>query len=204
MAKSLILDKYVCIYCNIDRSTKRGDHIPPQSMFPTATYFGQVPCCKGCNDIYAALDSHVKPLLSILSEHTPTSVIESTKRGLRRGKAHFDALQLQDTVRDGAPRFLISLDRPQFHMWLERLVKGLHYLKYNQRLADSATIVSTVDKNIQDYPVGKELLDDWLSSSSSSLDHMFMAYEVPLDIPNKHYWITVFYSKLAFFSEVSV
>jgi hypothetical protein len=87
---------------------------------------------------------------------------------------------------------------------MQRLIKGLHFLEYQERLEDNATIVSHVDKNLQDYPAGRMLLDEWLSRTTGSLDKMFIAYEMPLDIPNKRFWITVFYSKLAFLSEVSL
>ncbi len=76
-------DNQICIYCNKKYSTRRGDHIPPQSFFSKHRRYDliQVPCCQECNNEYSAQDPQVRNFIAILETNESHPVVKSEIQG---------------------------------------------------------------------------------------------------------------------------
>jgi hypothetical protein len=66
------LENEICIYCNVNPSTRRGDHIPPQCFFKDKRGFPllQVPCCTECNVKVSNHDQLVRNFVVSLEENS--------------------------------------------------------------------------------------------------------------------------------------
>ena len=71
------LENEICIYCNVNLSTRRGDHIPPQCFFKDKRGFPliQVPCCKECNVKVSNHDQLIRNLVVSLEDNSQHPVV---------------------------------------------------------------------------------------------------------------------------------
>src|ERR1039458_5404504 len=62
----------ICIYCNLNLSTRRGDHIPPQCFFKEKRGFPliQVPCCLKCNGKVSNHDQLMRNFIVALEDNS--------------------------------------------------------------------------------------------------------------------------------------
>src|ERR1700733_2645519 len=138
----------ICIYCNERKSTSRGDHVPPQGIFPDGTAGVIVSCCYECNHAYSEMDEIMRNKLSFLLTCAPQEVRNSAIRALKNSPAKFSQLEthaVQD--REGQERIMIKFNNnPEaLDMWFERIIRGLAFDRSGVCLLSSLSFKTTVN-----------------------------------------------------------
>jgi hypothetical protein len=144
-----------CVYCHADDGDS-ADHVPPKAFFPRARRSNllTVPSCTRCNNalskdeeyVLAALmfsDAGVSLVGKELWNERISRMFEKNK-GLRRRFAR-DFHQVE--LRTPAGIFLehrtgFNYDAPRFTRVMEKIVRGLYFEEFNERLPVDCPIAS--------------------------------------------------------------
>lgn len=163
------LELQKCIYCGLRYSTKKGDHVPPQSFFPEPRGFSliQVPCCLICNGEFSKVDDIVRDYLSgeIRNEKHSTVINHVSKKRNRswdRNPAKVEAFSkntspfpekvlLDGKVLEG---HAMNLNIPEFHVFFKRIALSLLWEEFKIRSYEEKFEWQTVESLNEDAQEG--------------------------------------------------
>ena len=146
-----------CVFCG-RRGKLSKDHVPPKCLFPKGSRSGliTVPACPQCNlsssgdDEYLRLvlvtnrDSEVHPAVRSLRPTVLRSLIKPTKRGF--AAAFWSSIRDLDIFSPGGIYLCTAkgfqMDSDRVHRIVAKIVQGLFWYEYEQRLLDSHRVVA--------------------------------------------------------------
>jgi hypothetical protein len=190
-----------CYFCGrelLKRDISK-DHMPPSCIFPDAKPDNliTVKCCKSCHAEFQILDERMRNYIAIIAGQKSGEVGQKAKNvvlgspGLVRD--FLSHTEEHPTLVDytGHPRLLFYFTKDELNRWLIRIVKGLHFNRYRERLADGWTFEVTARPEI------------WLQDSSSfpmeeGLQlRPYFVYGV-VEEKEGNFWVLVFYDHVLF------
>jgi len=143
-----------CVLCGIHDSTRTGDHLPPQCIYPPPRTpnmeLHKVPACESCNNLAARHDEGFKVVLNFLTgefRDKPDDVISSLAKTI----GHNDKIahQIFSTRRrvyaDRGSGILepvteVSFPMESYNSVIERIVRGLFWCETNKIMPQDAEV----------------------------------------------------------------
>lgn len=210
----------LCIYCGQRESTRKGDHVPPQSFFPSSRMHPliQVPCCTECNVIISADDERVRNLFvsvdmvenhpvieTELREKRNRSLVKQKKKGgvTTRNLEHLlKSTQLKDRYSEGgiylgqAPALIVN--QPVVHRFIDRMARALHHHRYNTGFIECEIEKSNViDGELQEF------FETYRPTSHESFgEDIFLYAEFTPDPHQISLWLMRFFGFVEFWASV--
>ncbi len=204
-----------CVLCGERPSTRKGDHQPPECLYPRPrtpnVRLNSVPACDVCNRGASSDDEEFKIMLGIfVGEHREDSerVIDSIQRTLIKNKRlvrHLALHSQQGYANCGRgvlePTVGVDFDGKAYWSVISRMVRGLHWLEKNNILAPEARIsvmpFAQLDRSSAESV--RELMNmvqvKWLNQST-------FAYKCAYEDDNSSFWVMQFFGSHQAFAMV--
>lgn len=193
---------YLCGSILIKNINKTQDHVPPDCIFPDTKPENliTVPCCKNCNKEYKTLDEKMKNYISIIAGEKSSDAGEKSKHEvLKSPKLRNDFLkhiQPHSSLVDnsGNSRLLFNFKNEELNRWLVRIVKGLYFNKYRERMSEHSIYKVKAHPDLFPQPSQTFPLEEGLNLRP------FFVYGVVKDENkgNSNTWVLIFYDHLIF------
>ena len=193
---------YLCGSILIKNINKSKDHIPPDCIFPDTKPENLItaPCCKNCNEEYKTLDEKMKNYISIIAGEKSSDAGEKSKHEvLKSPKLRNDFLkhtQPHSSLVDnsGNSRLLFNFKNEELNRWLVRIVKGLYFNKYRERMSEHSIYKVKAHPDLFPQPSQTFPLEEGLNLRP------FFVYGVVKDANkgNSNIWVLIFYDHLIF------
>ena len=199
-----------CFNCGAPSETR--DHVPPKGVFPTPRpkQLITVPACRKCNNVTKLDDEYFRWLVATLGDQTASSDALINERILPRFKqnpALLHSIMQKSTVVDvfspggiwleRRPAF--NFDRPRIQRVVEKIVRGLYFHEFGERLTDA---------RVEDFVLNPDQLSNEDKEYVTSLPVRQVAPDVfsyrcerdPEDPRHSGWFLMFFYPKTLFFT----
>lgn len=201
-----------CTYCGVvGRVTQ--DHIPPRLLFPKGFTPPSVPACRSCNNGASSNDEHLRAALALRAEVaqnvTVKELLPTIMRGLlytgtkgNTGQIVRSMTQTPTVSRSGIYLGMLPTYTPDEEAMarvIGRIVRGLHFLIYSERIADHSGVSVFLAKNIDPLVLNLtklKQLSDFANAGTLGVIHedVFMySTNRPPDNLESSVWTMVFY-----------
>jgi len=202
-----------CVYCGSQASTTL-DHVPPKSFYPEPrpSNLITVPACLACNNSYGKdeefflatymfSDAGVSPTGKKLWDQKLHRTF-AKNRGLRRRIA-----SLLRPVRLTTPsgiflgrRIAIKQDEPNLAKVVEKIVRGLYFFEYNERLDPAIKIVALFLRSEEDA-VEPMKFNNQLHYGSREWPNVFeYRFNRTIEKPEDSMWIIRFFGRIVYWA----
>jgi 5-methylcytosine-specific restriction endonuclease McrA len=212
-SKGSYVRKLDCAYCGVRKSSKKGDHIPPQSLYPKPRkpnlQLHAVPSCEECNNPASRDDEIFKVIISV---DTAEERLETTglQDSLTRTLSHNDRLakELFEKAKKvyldrgkgiAEPLMKVKMEFEAYRNVVQRMIRGL-YWKETSKPMHKNTVIHVEPANSQN----KELLEA-LCTVLKSVDPVLLnddtfLYKVYLSEDGSSIWEMKFFNKHTVFA----
>ena len=193
-------NRHLCIYCDINYSTPTGDHVPPDKISPAGTPQVTVPCCMACNIGFSDLDEVMRNKFARLSEHAPLEIHQTLGRVYEKYPGKIKKMNIQSsTGADGRLLETMRFEQPALNQWFARIVRGMHFHQFKERLPDFLTLTTTALTYAPPIPnEHRAFLQDDPRSSCFFCEPMPGFVAEKFVGPGGGGWMSVVYQKLFF------
>ncbi len=200
--------KQVCVLCGIREASRKGDHIPPQSLYPKPRKpnmeLHKVPACQQCNNSAGVDDEEFKIIIGLTTDEFRSNgldIVDSMGRTIAFNKRL--ARQIFSTQRRGyadrgtgflEPVVAVSFTSKAYQNVIGRMVRAL-YWREERRIMHPSTVVQVTPAT--------ELSQDVATSSNSLmqvlqpnfLNDKTFAYKYVIEHDGSSIWGMQFFGK---------
>jgi hypothetical protein len=200
-----------CAYC--DNPADTLDHVPPKCLFPrhrpSHTKLVAVPCCNSCNQGASVFDEEFRNLMSFRAAAAGSEEAREIWKGPATRSFQKMPVKFRTLMRIGrkverytpsglylGPGTEVMLRAKSHHPTVSRIVRGLHFHHFNERLSPDAPIQIIAQKPISDswieamMPILRDM------TLNPLLPGVFMyAFGRASDDSDSSLWVLTFYGR---------
>ena len=186
-----ILPTQICVLCGVGKSTKKGDHLPPQCIYPAPRKpnleLHKVPACAICNNAGAKHDEEFKVVLSLLTgeyRDNPDAIISSLGKTIdfnNRLANQFFSTQERGYVNRGKgllePVVKFTFSGESYSFVIQRIVRGMYWRETGMIMPKDAQ-VTPLPIHLLDLSAAEHIRNYLFSVSPKSLNDNTFVYRV--------------------------
>ena len=203
-----VLPRQICVLCGLRKSTRTGDHLPPQCIYPPPRKpnleLHKVPACEICNNAGAKHDEEFKVVLSFLTgeyRDNPEAIISSLGKTI--GSNNRLANQVFSTQQRGyadrgsgilEPVTKLTFREESYNSVIQRIVRGMYWRETAKIMKQDAT-VTVWPARLLDRSAAENLRDLLFLSPPKLFNDDTFAYRVFFNDDGYSIWGLQFFGK---------
>ena len=202
------MTRKLCVLCGKQKSTKTGDHLPPQCIYPTPRKpnleLHKVPACLACNNAGAKHDEEFKVVISFLTgeyRSNPEAVISSLGKTIgsnnRLAKQVFSHIERGYADRGSGliePVVKLTLREESYRLVIQRIVRGLFWRETGE-IMPLETSINVWPIHLLDYACAVTLRETLYKVPPKSLNDNTFIYRVAIGEDGYSIWELQFFGK---------
>lgn len=157
-----------CVYCGAPSKPGKGDHVITQGFFPTGSHSAGyvpicVPACEKCNCKFSADEEYAihtitmdyrcqenQRAVAVFNERCVPGFVRSKgklKKIIGDGGRTVDVRTRGGVIREDHKA--ITIDHHRIERVIDKIIRGLHYHEFGQRVPDGSSIVIRINNDLQ-------------------------------------------------------
>ena len=150
-----------CAYCGCSATTR--DHVPPRAFFPKprSPDLITVPCCRSCNSTQGQNDEYIQTVImlrdDVSKDERGGKLFNKVIRGLNRAESDKFRTSILNATYDAeifsksglylGKRDITIVNKDRLKTFTERLVSGLFFHIFNQRIPNHFRVTIALEGN---------------------------------------------------------
>ena len=208
------MKKRLCVLCGLREASKKGDHLPPQGIYPKESRkpnqeLHKVPACAKCNNSAGKYDEEFKIIIGLTTgefREDQDSIIDSMGKTIGFNKRI--ARQVFSTKRNtyvdrgrgvAEPVAAVTFKPVAYRKVIQRMVKGLYWRETGEILKPKSriTVYPTHEITYTQAAAFQRLMNEL---KANKLNNDTFVYKVHIDEGGGSFWGMQFFEKHTVFA----
>ncbi|UQI42168.1 hypothetical protein [Vreelandella venusta] len=207
------MKKQLCVLCGVREASRKGDHLPPQSLYPKPrkpnVELHKVPACQECNNPAGVDDEEFKIIIGLTTgefRSNGAEIIDSMGRtiGFNKRLARQIFSTKKETYADRGtgilePVVAVQFDTKAYQNVICRMVKGFYWRETGQ-IMDNSTVIQVLPTTALQQKLALSFRSLMDSLEPRLLNDNTFAYKYVIDDDGSSIWGMQFFGKHTVFA----